>query len=68
MDGFKSIFTSKTFIGILVSIIAKSLVMFGFEVGESIEQELTTLILTVIGFSGDAFAIYGRVKATKKIN
>lgn len=68
MEGFKSIFTSKTFWGVVISIISKALLYFGFEVTESIEKELTDLIIAATGFIGDGVAIVGRVKATKKIS
>lgn len=67
MDGFKSIFTSKTFWGVIVSIISKSLLYFGYEIDSALEQSLNDLIIAVIGLGGDAFAIFGRIKATRVI-
>lgn len=67
MEGVKGLFTSKTFWGVIVSVISKGLLAAGFTVDNALEAEITNLIIALIGFGGDGFAIYGRVKATKKI-
>lgn len=67
MENFKSIFTSKTFWGVVVSIISKSLLYFGFEINETLEKEIVDLVIAMIGFAGDGVAIFGRITATKKI-
>lgn len=60
-------YMSRTIIGVLVSLLAKALAMWGYEVSPALEGEITTLVLTAIGLAGDALAIFGRVKATKGI-
>lgn len=61
MDGTKSLFTSKTFWGAIISIAAVGLKFFGIELSDGgFAEDIVALI-------GALLAVYGRVKAVKKI-
>lgn len=83
MDGVKSIFTSKTFWGALIALIAIIAKGFGLDLPSADEAAIsgsatdlitaasdhnwTALITTIAALGGTLFAIYGRFKATKAI-
>jgi hypothetical protein len=61
MEDNKSIFLSVTFWGIIVSVASKLLALAGWEV------PVEGLDILIAGLVGDAFAFWGRIRATKKI-
>lgn len=61
MEGTKSIFTSVTFWGVVISILSKVAALAGYEV------PVEGLDILMAGFVGDLISIWGRVVATKKI-
>lgn len=67
MDGVKSILMSKTIWGVIVSIVGKLAALAGYTITEGDEQELVALVGLLASAVGDAYAVYGRVKATKAI-
>jgi len=60
-------YLSRTIIGILVSILAKGLAVWGYQISPDLLGDIVTLALTLVSFGGDALAIFGRVRATKAI-
>lgn len=67
MDGVKSIFASTTFWGAMVSVFGKLAALLGYAVMPEDEQVITAAISLLVSGFGDLAAVYGRVKATKKI-
>lgn len=72
MDETKSIFKSKSFWGAVMSLLGKLAgVIFGVEIDAETTVQITDLTVAAISFGvsfvGDFLAVYGRVKATKKI-
>ena len=63
----KSLFASKTFWGVMVSLIGKLAAAGGYTVMPEDEATITAAISLLISGIGDALAVYGRVKATKPI-
>lgn len=66
-DNIKPWYLSRTIIGVLVSVLAKSLTVWGYHLSPDLQGEIVTLALTAVGFAGDGLAVWGRVKATKAI-
>lgn len=67
MEGYKSIFSSKTFWGAALAVISSILGLLGYNFGAE-EQKALIEIASVIGTNiGALFAMYGRVVATKAI-
>lgn len=62
LEGTKSIFTSTTFLGVLVSVVAIVLGMFKIQL-----LDQAGWVTDLGALVGAAVALYGRVKATKKI-
>jgi hypothetical protein len=58
----KSFFLSVTFWGVVLSVVGKGLYAAGYDIGDT-----TGLAELVVSFVGDALALYGRARATKKI-
>jgi hypothetical protein len=68
MDDIKSFFKSKTILGIAVSAAGKILsAIFGVTIDSDTEAQLLSLVSLAISFGGDALAVYGRIKATKRL-
>lgn len=63
----KKWYQSKTVIGSVVTLIAMVLGIFGFGIGAEDQVALVNIIVGAGGFLGTILAIYGRVKASKKI-
>ena len=64
----KNIFQSKTIIGSLVALLAVVLSsFFGYEIEGADKAQLTEIVVGAIGSAGAVLAIYGRVKASKKV-
>lgn len=62
MNEVKSIFTSVTFWGVILSVVGKGLYAAGIDIGDT-----NGLAELVVSFLGDITALYGRVKAAKRI-
>ena len=67
MDGFKSLLSSKTIWGALVAMFAGGLSLAGYSISAEDQALSLDLIAGAASTFGGAFAIYGRVKATKRI-
>ena len=62
MEGEKSVFTSKTVIGAVVTIAASISLMFGYDIGDT-----NGLVEQISAALGGVLAIYGRITAVKRI-
>ncbi|HXV24168.1 MAG TPA: hypothetical protein VED46_07905 [Alphaproteobacteria bacterium] len=67
MSEFKTLFSSKTFWGAFVAILAGALSLFGYHLGEADQVELINSISGVAAAVGGLIAIYGRIVASKRI-
>jgi hypothetical protein len=67
LNDYKPLIKSTTFWGVVVSVLGKLGAVAGYEVSAADEQAIVSLISLAISGVGDALAIVGRVKATKKI-
>ena len=67
MDGFKSLLTSKTFWGGMVSIGGMALSVTHYRLSPADAASLTDLLSGIAAGIGGVIAIYGRIAATKKI-
>lgn len=63
----KSIFRSKTFWGGITAILAPLLGMVGYSVTPADMAEIVTLVTAILSAGGGILAIFGRIKATKRI-
>ena len=67
-EGTKTLLTSRTFYGVVISALAKlATIYFGYEIDDQMQQDIIQFVTMAVGFGGDGLALYGRVKATKKI-
>jgi len=67
-DETKNIFQSKTIIGSIVALTAVIVSsFFGYNISIDDKTELTDIIVGTAGSFGALIAIYGRIKASKKI-
>jgi len=64
MNDEKSWYTSKTVIGAVIAILSLIAGAFGYDVDAAGQEQIT---VAVLGIAGAGMAIYGRVKAVKKI-
>ena len=62
MEDVKGLFTSVTFWGIALSVVGKLAYAKGYDIGDT--GGLAELIAS---FAGDAIALFGRIRATKRI-
>lgn len=67
MNDVKGLLQSKTVWGCVVTILCMILMQFGIEVDEGSKSELVNAFVTLGGVGASLFAIYGRVKADKKV-
>ncbi len=67
MSDFKTLFTSKTFWGALVAVLAGALSMFGYQIGPADQAELVNSVSGLAAAAGGLVAIYGRIVASKRI-
>ena len=67
MDEVKGLLQSKTVWGCVVTILSIVLMQFGIEVDEGSKVELVNQFVALGGVLASVFAIYGRVKADKKV-
>lgn len=54
--------------GIAVSMLGKAVAAAGYELGPEDQQVLIAGIPFLISFAGDAYAMYGRTRATKQVS
>lgn len=64
MNDEKSWYLSKSVIGSVVAILALIAGAFGYDVDVAGQEQIT---LSIIGITGAGVAIYGRIKAVKKL-
>jgi hypothetical protein len=67
MSEFKTLFSSKTFWGAFVAILAGALSLFGYHLAEADQVELINSISGLAASAGGLIAIYGRIVASKRI-
>ena len=67
MNGTKSILASRTFWGALLVILASFFNLLGYAISEDMQAEAGELIAGFTSLVGGVIALWGRVKATKKI-
>jgi len=68
MNGFKSLFASKTFWGTAIAFVALILNATGkVNIDQAMQGQALALVTEIGGVAGSALALYGRVKATKQI-
>ncbi len=67
MDGYKGLLASRTFWGAVISVVCKLLAVLGYNVTDGDEQQLVAVAMLAVSGIGDFLAVYGRVKATKRI-
>ena len=67
MEDFKSIFASKTVWGAIIAIGAGVAGIFGYSIGAEDQAQLAEIGVSVASMAGGLIAIFGRVKASKKI-
>lgn len=66
-DISKPWYLSRTVLGVLISVAAKALATWGYEIDPALQADLVTLILHLVGFGGDALALFGRLRATRRV-
>ena len=67
MDEVKGLLQSRTFWGAAVAVLGGIGGMLGFTFGPDEQQAFVELATTIVTAVGGVYAMYGRVKATKKI-
>ena len=67
MDDFKSLLTSKTFWGGVIALLAGVLGIFGYTLLPEDQAALVDGVAAAAAAVGGVIAIWGRVKASKKI-
>jgi uncharacterized membrane-anchored protein len=67
MEETKTILQSRAFWGGLVAVLSGVAGMIGYTVDADTQEGVVGLIMAIVGGVGGLLAIYGRVKATKKI-
>lgn len=67
MDDFKNLFASKTFWGGVIAVLAGILGVFGYTLAADDQAALIDGGAAVAAAIGGGIAIWGRIRATKKI-
>jgi hypothetical protein len=67
MSGIKSLLASKTIWGALMAVAAGGLSLAGYTIAAADQVEIMNLVSGIGATGGGVLAIYGRIKATKKI-
>lgn len=67
MSDTKSIIASRTVWGVLIALLATLLQRAGITLGAADQAQIVDLVLLAVQCAGGAYAIYGRVLATKRI-
>lgn len=58
---------SKTIWGAFITLIAMVAQLFGYQIDQATQSQLTEIATTIVAAFGSVLAIYGRVTATKRI-
>ena len=67
MEDFKNIFASRTVWGAIIAVIAGIAGIFGYAISPEDQANLVEIGLAAASTVGGVIAIFGRVKASKKI-
>ena len=67
MEGVKSILESKTIWGGLVALVAGVVGIWGYSISPEDQTSLVALVTGIPSLVGGAFAIYGRIVASKQV-
>ena len=67
MDDFKGLLASKTFWGGLIAVLAGILSFFGYEIAGPDQAQIVEIGAAIAASVGGIIAIFGRIKASKKI-
>lgn len=67
MNDVKNWWQSKAIWGGIVTVLALALTAFGYGIGADDQAALTDYLVSIGGAVGGLLAIYGRVKASKKV-
>ena len=67
MNGTKKWWESKTLWGSIIAILAAVVQIFGYQITPEMQQQLLSQITAVTAGIGGLIAMYGRLKASKKI-
>ncbi len=67
MSEVKTLFSSKTFWGAFVAVLAGALPLLGYQIGAADQAELINSVSGLASAAGGLFAIYGRIVASKRI-
>lgn len=68
MDETKALLASRTFWGAVVAGASGLMSLWGYSVLPEDQVQLVDMAATLVGFAGSGVAIWGRVKAGKRIN
>lgn len=64
---YKSAFASRAVWGGIIAILASALGLWGYSISPDDQARIIDIVVSLGGAVGGAMAIYGRIKATKKI-
>jgi len=67
MTDFKSLFTSKTFWGAMISLASVIAGMFGYTIGAEDQVALADVVVSAGGIVGVVLTVWGRIVASKLI-
>lgn len=67
MEDQKLWFQSRAIIGSIVTILALVAGAFNYVIDAQTQVEIVDLVMVLVGVAGSVLAIFGRVKASKKI-
>jgi hypothetical protein len=67
MSDMKTLFSSKTFWGALVAVLAGASSLFGYQLAAEDQAEIVNAVSGIAAAAGGLVAIYGRVVASKRI-
>jgi len=68
MQNSKKWWQSKTIWGAIITLIAVIAQLFGVKIDPALQQQLVTQITTIAAGVGGLLALYGRIKADKRIS
>jgi len=61
-------YKSKTIWGAIITVVAFVLGMLGYDISAEDQSFIINNIIALVGIFGGSLAVYGRIKATKKIS